>query len=80
VAEINKFYNHYLDSLDNDNGCSQLSDVTAGDVCIFGSIIQDEQDTLKDYWSTLEQLYVPFYSNMMKLDLFFLYIEICTFL
>jgi hypothetical protein len=31
----------------------------------------DEQDTLKDYWSTPEQFYIPFYSNMMKYDQFF---------
>jgi hypothetical protein len=27
----------------------------------------DKWDTLKDYWSTLEKFYMPFYSKMMKL-------------
>jgi hypothetical protein len=28
VVEINKYYNQYLDTLDNDGRCSQLPDVT----------------------------------------------------
>lgn len=28
VAETNKYYNQYLDTLDNDDGCSWLSDKT----------------------------------------------------
>lgn len=30
----------------------------------------DQGDTLKDYWSTLEQLYTAFYGNPMKQDRF----------
>jgi hypothetical protein len=38
----------------------------------------DEQDTMKDYLSTLEHSYRPFYSKMMKCDFF--HTEIRAFL
>jgi hypothetical protein len=72
VAETNKYYNQHLDTLDNDDGHSQLPDVTVQKMYVFLALTihmgHDKWDTLKDYWSTLEQLYVPFYSNMMKQD------------
>jgi predicted nucleotidyltransferase len=42
---------------------------------LFLSIIvqmcHDQRDKLKDYWSTLEQLFIAFYGNTMKRDRFF---------
>jgi hypothetical protein len=39
----------------------------------------DKWDTLKDYWSTLQQFYMPFYSNMNdETGLIFSYIRIST--
>jgi hypothetical protein len=35
VAETNKYYYQYLHTLDNDDGCSQLQDVTVQGMYIF---------------------------------------------
>jgi hypothetical protein len=78
VAEINKYCKQYFDTLENDNRCSLFPDVTVSEVHVFFTVIikmrHNEQDTLKAYWSTLEQL-GTFYSNMICLFL----IEIYTF-
>jgi hypothetical protein len=72
VVKTNKYCNQYLDTLHNENRCSQLPDMTVQEMQIFlAHIIQmghDEWDILKGYWSTLEQFYSPFYSNMMNCD------------
>jgi hypothetical protein len=51
VADTNKYYNQYLDTLEND-GCSLLPDVTIQKIYVFPVLIiqlrDDEQDTLKD--------------------------------
>jgi hypothetical protein len=75
VAETNNYYSQYLDTLDNYDGCSRLPEVTVQEMYMFLAIIiqmgHGIRDTLKEYWSTLEQIYTPFYSNVMKRDRFF---------
>jgi hypothetical protein len=60
VAETNK----YIDTFDNDSGHSQLPDVTVQETYSFLAIIiqmgHDVTDTMKAYWLTLEQFYIPF--------------------
>jgi hypothetical protein len=72
VAKTNKYYKQYLGTPDNDMLTTSWHDC-AGDY-VFLALIQmgcNEHDALKDYWSTFEQFYMPFCSNMMKCDQFF---------
>lgn len=39
VAETNKCYNQYLDTLDNDKGCSQFPNMATGDNIFLALII-----------------------------------------
>jgi hypothetical protein len=70
VAETNKYYNQYLDTLDSDGGHTQLPDITVKGKYIFLAIIiqtgHDVRDTLEDSTGRLEQFCTPFYSNTMK--------------
>jgi hypothetical protein len=70
VTETNKYYNQYLDTLENASGSSRLPDVTVQEMYVpLALIIQmghDKQDIPNDYWTTLVQYYTPFYSNMRK--------------
>jgi hypothetical protein len=62
VAETNKYYNQYLDTLDNDDRCPQLPDVTVQEMYVFlKTIIQMGYvtDTLKSCWSTAVQFFTP---------------------
>jgi hypothetical protein len=71
----NKYYNHSLDTIVNDNRCSQHSDMTSEEINIFLAIIthtwHDVRDTLKYYWSTLDWLNSQFYSIVMKWENYF---------
>jgi hypothetical protein len=48
VAENNKYYSQYLDTLDSDCGCSQLLDVTVREMYIFLAIIIQVGHDIKD--------------------------------
>jgi hypothetical protein len=72
VVETNRYYHQYLDTLDQ--GPSPLPDVSEAEMFLFlGLILQMGhciRDRLADYWSTLDQMYTPFYSDTMKRDRF----------
>jgi hypothetical protein len=68
VADTNKYYNQYLDTLDTTSrhDCIRYAPLLA-------IIIQIEHyvnHTLKSYWLTAEQFLTPFYTNIMKCDKF----------
>jgi hypothetical protein len=66
VVETNRYYHQYLDTLDK--GQSVLPDMTVQEMCSFLAIIlqmgHDLKDTLKAYWSTVEQFITPLYGKM----------------
>jgi len=68
--ETNRSYQDYIDRLDN--GPSHETDITEAETFVFMALtIQMGHgiiDKLTDYWSTLDQLYTPFYGTMMKRD------------
>jgi len=70
VMKTNRYYQDYIDRLDN--GPSHETDVTEAETFVFMALtIQMGHgiiDKLTDYWSTLDQLYTPFYGTMMKRD------------
>ena len=70
VVETNRYYQDYIDGLDD--GPSPEPDVTEAEMFVFlaltiqmGHVVRDK---LSDYWSTLDQVYTPFYGAMMKRD------------
>jgi len=79
VEETKRYYQHYLDTLDK--GRFPVTGITIQEMYLSSSIFvqigHDQRDTLKSYWSTLEQFFMPFYRNPMKWDSFF---HILTFL
>jgi len=68
VLETNRYYQDYIDGLDD--GPCPVPDVTEAEMFGFLALtIQMEhcvRDKLTDYWSTLDQLYTPFYGTMMN--------------
>jgi hypothetical protein len=72
VKETNRYYHKYLDTLDE--GCSPLPDVTIQEMYLVSSIIvqmgHDERQ-IQRLLVTLEQFFMAFYGNTMKLDIFF---------
>jgi hypothetical protein len=71
VEETNRYYWHYLDSLDD--RLSAALDVTESEMFLFLAIIQighDIHDSLKDCWSTAEQLFSPLYDKTVGRDRF----------
>jgi len=70
MVETNRYYQDYLDRLDN--GPSPEPDVTEAKMFVFLALTiwmgHGVRDKLTDYWSTLGQLYTPFYGTMMKRD------------
>jgi hypothetical protein len=68
VVETNRFYNQYLDSL-NDIW-SPLPDMTLKEMYSFLALIlqmgHDIRDTLKAYWTTAEQFSMPFFGKMKQ--------------
>jgi len=70
VVETNCYYQDYVDRLDD--GPSPEPDITQAEIFVFLALkIQmghGVRDKLTDYWSTLDQLYTPFYGTMMKWD------------
>jgi hypothetical protein len=51
-------------------------DECTGGVCLLAvmvKIVSIIRDTLKDYWFSLEQFYVPFYSNLINCDQILIY-------
>jgi hypothetical protein len=65
VEQTNLYYKQYFDRQDDDGASSSpLPDVTLAEMYLFLALIvqmgHDIRDTLKDYWSTLEQFHTPF--------------------
>jgi hypothetical protein len=75
VTETNKYYSQYLDTLDNDSTSSWSSDVAIQETYVLSVIIiqmgHDIGDTVKYYWSILENFYTPFHNIIMKSNWFF---------
>jgi hypothetical protein len=73
VEETNRYYHHNLGTLDD--GRSPLPNVSIQEMCVYLDIIvkmrHNQRDTLKGYWSTLEQHFMAFYGNTMKRDRFY---------
>jgi hypothetical protein len=65
VVETNRYYHQYLDTLKE--GWSPLPDGPVQEMYLFLAIIlqmgHDIKDTLKVYWSTLEQFSMSFYGK-----------------
>jgi hypothetical protein len=65
VEKTNRYHEQYLDTLDK--GQLPLSHVTIQEMYSFLAIRlqmgHDEKETMKAYWSTAEQLSVPFYGK-----------------
>jgi hypothetical protein len=70
VVKTNRYCDDYIDRLDD--GPSPEPDVTEAEMFVFLALTiqmgHGVRDKLTDYWSTLDQLYTPFYSTMMKHD------------
>jgi len=70
VVETNRYYQDYIDGLDG--GPSSEPDVTEAEMFVFLALTIQKghgvRDKLTDYWSTLDQVYTPFYGTMMKWD------------
>ncbi|KAG8239259.1 hypothetical protein J437_LFUL010649 [Ladona fulva] len=70
VQETNRYYLHFLAK--QDEGPSPQIDVTFSEMMTFLAIViqmgHDIRDTLKDYWSQLEQFYTAFFGNTMLHD------------
>jgi len=70
VVETNRYYQDYIHRLDD--GPSPEPDVTEAKMFVFLALTiqmgHGVRDKLTDYWSTLDQLYTPFYGTMMKRD------------
>jgi len=68
VEETNKYYQQYLDTLDE--GCSPLPDVTIHEMYLFLSVIvkmrHDQRDMLKACWCILEQFLQPFAETLKQ--------------
>jgi hypothetical protein len=81
VVETNRYYHCYLDSLDD--GPSPVPDVTEAEMFVFLAITVQMghciRDQLTDYWATMEQFYMPFYSNMMKQDRYLHILQVLHF-
>jgi hypothetical protein len=79
VVESNRYYHNYIDSLKD--GPSPLPDMTETEMFVFLALTIQMghclREKLTDYWSRNEQLYTPFYSNMMSRDR---YLHILRFL
>jgi hypothetical protein len=76
VEQTNLYYRQYFDRQDEDGASSSpLPDVTLAEMYVFLALIiqmgHDIRDTLKDYWSTLEQFHTTSFSATMKQDRFF---------
>lgn len=67
MAETNKHYNQCVDTL-------MTFDINVQEMQVFLAFIlkmgHDKQDILKDFWSHLEELYIPFFRNMIKSNCF----------
>jgi len=70
VVETSCHYHDYIDRLDN--GPSPDPDITEAEMFVFLALTiqmgHGIRDKLTDYWATVDQLYTPFYSTMMKWD------------
>jgi hypothetical protein len=58
-----------------DEGKSPLPEVIGQEMYLFMAVTvqveHDQSDTLKNYWYTQEQVYIPFYRNIMRQNIFF---------
>ena len=67
VVETNRYYQDYIDGLDD--GLCPEPDITEAEMFVFLALpIQmghGVRDKLTDYWSTLDQLYTPYYGTMI---------------
>jgi hypothetical protein len=72
VEETNHYYKQYLGFLDN--GPFPVPEVTETEMFLFPSIIKQMghsiHENLKDYWSTTEELFSPFYGKTTRYDRF----------
>ena len=70
VVETNRYYHDYKDRLND--GPSPEPDVTEAEMFLFLALtIQmgyGVRDNLRGYWSTVDQIYIHFYSTVMKWD------------
>jgi hypothetical protein len=76
VEQTNLYYRQYCDSVDDGPSSPfPVDDLTMSDVLMLLAVTlqmgHDVRDTLKYYWSTLEQLHTLFYSNAMKRTRYF---------
>jgi hypothetical protein len=65
MVDTHRYYHQYLDSLDD--GWTPLPDVTLKEMYSFLALIlqmgHDMSDTLKAYWTTIEQFSSPFFGK-----------------
>jgi hypothetical protein len=68
VVETNRYYYHYLDTLDQVP--SPVPDITEAEMFVFLAVTIQMghclRERLSDYWSTMDNFYTPFYSSAMK--------------
>jgi len=65
VVETNRYYHNYRDRLDDGPSPDPEMFVFLALTVQMGHGVRDK---LTDYWSTLDQLYTPFYGTIMKRD------------
>jgi hypothetical protein len=56
VAENNKYYNHYLDTIGNDDGCYWLPDVTVHEIMYFWLLSYKWDMMSRTHWKVTGQL------------------------
>ena len=70
MVETKHYYQDYIDRLDD--GTTPEPEFTEAEMFVFLALTiqmgHGVKDKLTDYWSTLNQLYTPFYGTMMKRD------------
>ena len=70
VVETNRYYHHYLDTLDHE--LSPVPDITEAEMIVFLAVTlqmgHSLRERLADYWSTADNFYTPFYRITMKQD------------
>jgi hypothetical protein len=71
AVKPNRQYHHYLDT--PDDGPFPVSAMTEYEIFLFMALTIQRNtayNKLTDYWTTIDQFYKPFYSNMIKRDRF----------
>jgi hypothetical protein len=73
AEESNCYYHQYFDKQDEEPSLPLPNLVTSEMFLILALITQmgcNVVDSLKDYWSTMEKFYMPFYNNTTKCNRF----------